>query len=174
MLPPKSLPHHVFASLVQVEGKPQATRRRREVGAHGLILADCLSPCGPIETHPGQTWAAPWMARTMCAGSQHNAPSRPWPPRGRLVLDLDRLAQEPIGDEAAKVTIFDAVYRGIVPQRLLPVVAQNFFAAEQREYLDCVPRTRFGLHNAFTRALKALAPAPAFEANLGLGPMPVS
>jgi hypothetical protein len=87
----------------------------------------------------------------------------------RLVLDLDRLAQEPIGDEAAKVTIFDAVYRGIVPQRLLPVVAQNFFEAEQREYLDCVPRTRFGLHNAFTRALKALAPAPAFKANLGLG-----
>jgi hypothetical protein len=47
--------------------------------------------------------------------------------------------------------------------------AGNYFEAEQREYLDCAPRTRFGLHNAFTRAIKQLAPAPAFEANLGLG-----
>ena len=87
----------------------------------------------------------------------------------RLVLDLDRLAEEPIGDEMAKATIFDAVYQGIVPQRPLPEVAGNYFEAEEREYLNCAPRTRFGLHNAFTRALKALAPAPAFEANLGLG-----
>jgi hypothetical protein len=49
------------------------------------------------------------------------------------------------------------------------VGAGNYFEAEQREYLDCAPRTRFGLHNAFTRAIKQLAPAPAFEANLGLG-----
>jgi hypothetical protein len=81
----------------------------------------------------------------------------------RLVLDLDRLAQEPIGDEAAKAAIFDAVYQGIVPQRLLPDVAANYFEAEQREYLDCASRTRFGLHNAFTRAIKALDPAPAFR-----------
>src|SRR5262249_26397705 len=87
----------------------------------------------------------------------------------RPVLDLGRLAQEPIGDEAVKATIFDAVYQGIVPQRLLPVVAGNYFDAEAREYVDCAPRTRFGLHNAFTRAIKGLAPAPAFEANLGLG-----
>ena len=34
---------------------------------------------------------------------------------------------------------------------------------------DIVPGTLWGLHNAFTRAVKQMAPAPAFDATTQLG-----
>jgi hypothetical protein len=34
---------------------------------------------------------------------------------------------------------------------------------------DVAPRTVWGLHNAFTRAIRQMAPAPAFQATTRLG-----
>lgn len=71
-------------------------------------------------------------------------------------------------DDAAKVVIYDAIAGGVVPSRVRPEIHEAYFSAERLGYPDCAPRTKMGLHNAFTRALKALNPGPAFEANLGL------
>lgn len=71
-------------------------------------------------------------------------------------------------DDQAKVLIYDAIQAGIIPARIRPDVHQAYFQAEDLGYADSAPRTKLGLHNAFTRAIKALNPAPSFEANVGL------
>lgn len=71
-------------------------------------------------------------------------------------------------DADAKVLIYDAIAGGIIPSRLRPDVHVAYFDAEKLGYEDSAPRTKLGLHNAFTRAIKLLNPAPAYEANLGL------
>lgn len=74
-----------------------------------------------------------------------------------------------LSDEQAKVLIFDAVYQGIIPNSLFDEVARNYFKAEQLGYEDSAPRTAWGLHNAATRAVKALTPASAFKTTVALG-----
>jgi hypothetical protein len=44
----------------------------------------------------------------------------------------------------------------------------NYFRGPGLNYEDCAPRTKWGLHNSFTCAFKALNPEPAFSAQLGL------
>jgi Domain of unknown function (DUF932) len=73
-----------------------------------------------------------------------------------------------ISDDQAKVLIYDAIAKGVIPSRIRPEVHAAYFDAARLNYEDCAPRTAFGLHNSFTRAIKALSPAPAYEANLGL------
>jgi hypothetical protein len=73
-----------------------------------------------------------------------------------------------ISDDQAKVLIYDAIAKGIIPSRIRPEVHEAYFEAARLNYQDCAPRTKWGLHNAFTRSIKALNPAPAYEANLGL------
>ena len=73
-----------------------------------------------------------------------------------------------LDDDAAKVVIYDAIASGIVPSRIRPEIHNAYFNADALGFEDCAPRTKFGLHNAFTRGIKALNPAPAYEANIGL------
>jgi hypothetical protein len=74
----------------------------------------------------------------------------------------------PLQDIEAKALVYDAVTTGVIPGRLLDDIHVNYFRGADLGYADCAPRSKWGLHNAFTRAFKSLNPAPAFSAQLGL------
>ena len=87
----------------------------------------------------------------------------------RILVDgIAALQGQAIADTEAKALVYDAFAAGAVPVRLFDDVHENYFKPTP-EMTDCQPRTKYGLHNAFTRAIKALAPAPAFEATTELG-----
>lgn len=81
---------------------------------------------------------------------------------------VERFQGTPISDTEAKGVIFEAFYRGILPIRLFPTVGATYFNPKP-DMTDVLPRTYWGLSNAFTRAVKQLAPAPAFEATTKIG-----
>jgi hypothetical protein len=76
--------------------------------------------------------------------------------------------EDPISDEEAKGLIFEAFRDEILPLRYFKQVAEAYFDPAA-EMTDVQPRTMWGLHNAFTRAVRQMAPAPAFEATTELG-----
>ena len=80
---------------------------------------------------------------------------------------LDGLKSRHLRDWEAKEMIFDAFHTDIMPVRLFDSVARTYF--DPRDMPDVAPRTAWGLHNAFTRAIKQMAPAPAFQATTRLG-----
>jgi hypothetical protein len=71
-------------------------------------------------------------------------------------------------DDQAKVLIYDSIDKGIIPSRIRPEIHAAYFNAAALGFEDCEPRTAFGLHNAYTRGIKALSPAVSYESNLGL------
>jgi hypothetical protein len=77
-----------------------------------------------------------------------------------------RLQETPLTDPQAKAIVLDVLRQELVPVRLIKPVAERYFQAADP---DVAPRTLWGLHNAFTRELKALRPAPAFQATTALG-----
>jgi len=81
---------------------------------------------------------------------------------------LGDLMYRPLGDAEAKVMVYEAFARELLPIRFFPVVAKTYFDPEPA-MTDISPRTAWGLHNAFTRAIKQMAPAPAFQATTRLG-----
>jgi hypothetical protein len=85
-----------------------------------------------------------------------------------LVDGIGRLQEQELATLEAKELAYDAFAEGIVPVRLFDDVHRNYFSPTP-EMVDCQPRTKYALHNAFTRAIKALAPAPAFAATTELG-----
>ena len=76
--------------------------------------------------------------------------------------------EDPVTDAEAKCLIFEAFQDGILPLRYFTQVARTYFQPTA-EMTDVQPRTMWGLHNAFTRAVRQMAPAPAFEATTELG-----
>jgi hypothetical protein len=72
-------------------------------------------------------------------------------------------------DDEAKVQLFDLRYAGVLPVSIFDEAATNYFKAETLGYEDSAPRTAWGLHNAATRAVKALAPASQFRVLTDLG-----
>jgi hypothetical protein len=72
-------------------------------------------------------------------------------------------------DDEAKVKLFDLRYSGVLPVSIFDEAATNYFKAETLGYSDSAPRTAWGLHNAATRAVKALAPASQFRVLTDLG-----
>lgn len=92
-------------------------------------------------------------------------------------LDLHnaRLQASAISDMQAKAKIVDvfgatifAATPEVVPMRLFKAVTEYYFKPSD-DMLDCQPRSLYGLHNAFTRALKELSPVRAFAANVQIG-----
>jgi hypothetical protein len=71
-------------------------------------------------------------------------------------------------DIEAKATVYDAVTTGVIPSRCLDDIHTAYFSASALGYSDCEPRSKWGLHNAFTRAFKSLGPAPEWAAQTGL------
>lgn len=74
-----------------------------------------------------------------------------------------------LSDDEAKVKLFDLRYEGVLPVSIFDEAAVNYFRADKLGYEDSAPRTAWGLHNACTRAVKALAPASQFRTLTGLG-----
>jgi hypothetical protein len=85
-----------------------------------------------------------------------------------MATQVQELTGHALSNDEAKVIIFDAFAAKFLPVRLMDDVANFYFKASDATP-DCQPRTMWGLHNSFTRALKALSPISAFEANLSLG-----
>lgn len=85
-----------------------------------------------------------------------------------LAAQLQQLAGQRLTDDEAKVLVFDAFAKRFLPARLFDDVNELYFHATDATP-DTQPRTAWGLHNAFTRSLKALTPARQFEATVALG-----
>ena len=83
-----------------------------------------------------------------------------------LDLQIMRLQATAITDLEAKARVFDIFAAKVVPVHLFDDVELHYFRPEDT---DCQPRTAWGLHNAFTRAMKKLVPTSAFNANVALG-----
>jgi hypothetical protein len=74
-----------------------------------------------------------------------------------------------ISNEEAKVQLFDLRYREVLPASIYDAACENYFRATSLRYEDSQPRTKWGLHNACTRAVKALAPTSQFRTLTALG-----
>ena len=93
----------------------------------------------------------------------------------RIQRNFDPLRQQveawrsrQITDEDAKLVIYKAFIEGdlSVPRSLARDVHRNYFEPVHAEF---APRTMWSLSNAFTSALKSLAPIPFFQATAKLG-----
>jgi hypothetical protein len=84
-----------------------------------------------------------------------------------LDIHVARLQAAAITDMAAKAKVFDIFAARIVPVHLFDDVEAAYFRPTD-EMLDCQPRTEWGLHNAFTRAIKKLSAPRGFAANVAL------
>jgi hypothetical protein len=62
----------------------------------------------------------------------------------------------------------DAFRQEILPIRYFKPVT-DIYHNPAVDMTDVLPRTRWGLHNAFTRCVRQMAPAPAFAATTALG-----
>ena len=87
---------------------------------------------------------------------------------GQLEVHIERLTATVIGDGQAKQLIFDVFNAAIVPVRLFDDVSRFYFKPAD-DQTDCQPRSLWGLHNAFTRAMKDLTPVRQFAATVALG-----
>lgn len=102
----------------------------------------------------------------------------------KTVETLDAAEQFTLTDEEAKLAIFDAFHRGDLATKYFGTVARNYFAPveaarlrqeggdssqalsrlvkacgeDPARWTDCSPRTRRGLHAAFTRTIRPLGP----------------
>ena len=79
--------------------------------------------------------------------------------------DVERLRSSAVSEVEAKGMVFDLFARGILPIRLFTTVDHYYF----REDGAFARGTLWALHNACTRAVKLLAPGPAFQATARLG-----
>jgi hypothetical protein len=86
------------------------------------------------------------------------------------ILDahIERLADSKISDDAARSIGFAVFAQGIVPSRLLDDVNRFYFKPTD-DMTDCTPRSLWGLHNAFTRAMHDLTPVRQMSATVALG-----
>ena len=72
-------------------------------------------------------------------------------------------------DDQAKIKLVDLWRNDALPISLFSQAHDNYFKAEALQYEDSAPRTAWGLHNACTRAVKALAPTTQFTVLNRLG-----
>ena len=85
-----------------------------------------------------------------------------------LQRQLVALQERALPNAEAKTLIFEAFEQEIVPLRFFPAVAKTYFRPDPA-MTDVRTRTWWGLHNAFTRAVRQMAPGPAFQATTRLG-----
>jgi hypothetical protein len=81
---------------------------------------------------------------------------------------IARLQAKAITDMEAKEIVFDVFAQQLLPIRLFDYVSQFYFYPAG-DMTDCLPRTAYGLFNAFTRSVKALNPLRAWSATVALG-----
>ncbi len=86
----------------------------------------------------------------------------------RLEAGIGRLKGTPVSDTRAKEILFDVFEKGILPVRFLKPVSATYFSSPP-EAIEADPRTLWSLHNAVTRHIQHLPPAPAFQSTTRLG-----
>ena len=86
----------------------------------------------------------------------------------RLSNQIERLRSNPLHDHDAKRIIFDAFADKVLPVTHFPRVVTNYFAPTEG-MVDCQPRNRWGLHNAFTRSIAMMSREKRFERTTLLG-----
>lgn len=92
--------------------------------------------------------------------------------RERFIGNVERLVNTPITDDQARALLAKGLYDGVTTFQTFKIAYDLYFtkAVIQPElFADCAPRTAWGLHNAFTRALKESTPNAAFNTNIALG-----
>lgn len=85
-----------------------------------------------------------------------------------LKQSVDRLQQESLTDDRAKAIVYDSIINYDIPGRLLKDVNKWYF---EKRPEDCDPRTSWGLHNSFTRALKTSTAFSQFDHTRTIGKM---
>lgn len=85
-----------------------------------------------------------------------------------LDIKIMQLQAKLISDLEAKARVFDIFAQRVVPVHLFDDV-EKFYFHPTDDQLDCQPRSEWGLHNAFTRAIKKMKPITGFEATVELG-----
>lgn len=85
-----------------------------------------------------------------------------------LESHMVRLQSTSLTDSAARDLAFRVFSNHIVPSRLLDDVDRFYFRPDEN-MTDCTPRSLYGLHSAFTRAMHDLTPVRAFSATTALG-----
>lgn len=78
-----------------------------------------------------------------------------------------------LADPEAKAMTFDAVTKFNMPLNMVRDVDKWYFGTKNDEGIveDCAPRTKWGLHNAFTRSLREFPPQTRFEHTQAVGRM---
>lgn len=86
----------------------------------------------------------------------------------KLIAGVNELKGSGVTDTEAKSRIYDVFAAGTLPGSMLSAVHGWFFDTPE-EATDCKPRTLWGLHNSFTRAMKKLKPHLLFRRTVALG-----
>ena len=68
-----------------------------------------------------------------------------------LTEGVERLRKYKLSDFEAKSVVYDSIVNGLLPMSMMKRVNENYF---EKVNEDCMPRSKWGLHNAYTRALK--------------------
>ena len=82
---------------------------------------------------------------------------------------VELMERAPITDDSAKIKLVDLWRNDALPISLFEQAHDNYFRAEELQLEDSAPRTMWGLHNACTRAAKALVGASQFNTLTRLG-----
>ncbi len=92
--------------------------------------------------------------------------------RVTMAIDIDRMQNTAISDITAQAMLSKALYEGVTTLQTFKLAYELYFVRAVRQpeaYPDCAPRSAWGLHNAYTRALKEAQPNAAFQQNINLG-----
>src|SRR5262245_9536891 len=84
----------------------------------------------------------------------------------RYTTEVRHFRDTELTDLTAKALMHDAFVYRLLPLRLLPAVAEEYF---RPSYADFTERTVWSLHNAFTHVAKTLPDGPRFRTLLALG-----
>lgn len=92
--------------------------------------------------------------------------------RVNMAQSIERMQNTPINDTTAQAILGKALYDGVTTFQVFKVAYDLYFEKAVRQpelYPDCAPRSAWGLHNAYTRAIKLSTINVQFETNIELG-----
>lgn len=91
--------------------------------------------------------------------------------QSKFVTDIERMQDTPLSTLEAQALLAKTLYDGVTTFQTFKSAYDLYFEKAPRqpeEFADCAPRTAWGLHNAFTRALKLSTPNAAFNGTIEL------
>lgn len=92
--------------------------------------------------------------------------------RVSMINSIERMQNTPINDDTARSLLAKALFDGVTTYDTFKSAYDFYFvkgATQPELYPDCAPRSAWGLHNSYTRALKDANPNTAFDTNIALG-----